>query len=287
MVSIVKFYMSPGTIPESFLRGCGVSERLIVPFRAYKGMPPLQPYTYFISYSSQEEAFVLHLRLRMRVEQLRVWFASENIMDGRRPHKQMEEAIRVYDKLVLILSEHSIHSEWMQDELRRARHAEIQAQRRKLFPISLIDFDALQEWECIDSRTGSDLADEVRAYHIPDFSRWNDHDAFERAFAWLLRDLKATDAPPAPAPQPVQLLAPVRQTTALSPEEIAQQQAYLSTHRRTLASYLQRLGILTTAHAPPEITHGIDEARANIARVKAILRASGAQVADHPDDAAD
>jgi hypothetical protein len=78
--------------------------------------------------------------------------------------------------------------------------------------------------------------------------------------------------------------ASASKTTTLSAEEIGQQQAYLTTHRRTLASYLQRLALLTTAHAPPEITHGIAEARANIARVKAILRTSGVEVMDRPDD---
>jgi hypothetical protein len=28
--------------------------------------------------------------------------------------------------------------------------------------------------------------------HIPDFSKWKDHDAFEAAFARLIEDLKAT-----------------------------------------------------------------------------------------------
>jgi hypothetical protein len=27
------------------------------------------------------------------------------------------------------------------------------------------------------------LAEEVRKYHIPDFSNWKNHDAFEKAFA--------------------------------------------------------------------------------------------------------
>jgi len=27
------------------------------------------------------------------------------------------------------------------------------------------------------------LAEEVRKYHLPDFSNWKNHDAFERAFA--------------------------------------------------------------------------------------------------------
>jgi hypothetical protein len=31
----------------------------------------------------------------------------------------------------------------------------------------------------------------VRESHILDFSAWNDHDAFEAAFASLLEDLKA------------------------------------------------------------------------------------------------
>lgn len=37
----------------------------------------------------------------------------------------------------------------------------------------------------------SDLAVELREYFIPDFSNWKNHDAFETAFARLLKDLKA------------------------------------------------------------------------------------------------
>lgn len=31
----------------------------------------------------------------------------------------------------------------------------------------------------------------VRAYHIPDFSRWNQHDAYQMEFQKLLKALKA------------------------------------------------------------------------------------------------
>jgi hypothetical protein len=41
--------------------------------------------------------------------------------------------------------------------------------------------------------TGKDLAVEVREYFIPDFPNWKDHDAFEKSFARLLRDLKASE----------------------------------------------------------------------------------------------
>jgi hypothetical protein len=288
-IGIDTLYRSQGKIPEVFLRGCGVPDPHIEYLPALVGaMQPVQFYSCFISYSSKNEDFARRLHERMQAAHLRVWFAPEDVKGGEKLHEQIERAIQMHDRLLLVLSEQSIQSEWVQHELRRARRAEIQSQRRKLFPIRLLDFEALQEWECLDSRSGSDLAEEVRQYFIPDFSRWKqDHDAFERAFARLLRDLKATNAPPAPAPQPAQPQAPTATATMLSAEDISGQQKLLATHRRTLASYLQRLSILTTAHAPPEIDHGIDEARANIAHVKAILRASGMKVADHPDDTAD
>lgn len=40
--------------------------------------------------------------------------------------------------------------------------------------------------------TSEDLADEVRGYFIPDFSNWKGYDDFERAFARLPADLKAS-----------------------------------------------------------------------------------------------
>jgi hypothetical protein len=76
-------------------------------------------------------------------------------------------------------------------ELRKARRAELSGQKRKLFPIRLVDMERLTQWECIDPDTGDNLALEVRRYHIPDFTHWKNHDAFEASFARLLRDLKA------------------------------------------------------------------------------------------------
>jgi uncharacterized membrane protein YgcG len=53
----------------------------------------------------------------------------------------------------------------------------------------------LRAWECLDSDTGEDLAEEVRKYHIPDFSNWKDNEAFEAAFDRLQKDLKAETKP--------------------------------------------------------------------------------------------
>ena len=55
---------------------------------------------------------------------------------------------------------------------------------------------ATQQGQCFDPHTGGDLAGEIRQYFLPDdFSNWKDHDSFERAFAALLRDLRAQAQP--------------------------------------------------------------------------------------------
>jgi hypothetical protein len=56
----------------------------------------------------------------------------------------------------------------------------------------LTDFATLKKWECPDSDTGEDLAEEVSKYHIPDFSNRKNHDAFARAFARLEKDLRTS-----------------------------------------------------------------------------------------------
>jgi nucleoside phosphorylase len=69
-----------------------------------------------------------------------------------------------------------------------------------------------------------------------------------------------------------------------SQEAIEQQRTQLDLHRRTLSSYLLRLARLGSAYAPPEIDHGIREAREGIWRCKSTLRGWGVTVTDHPDD---
>jgi hypothetical protein len=127
-------------------------------------------------------------------EKLRVWYAPRDMQGGRFHDEQIDQAIRVYDKLLLVLSEASMGSAWVRREIRSARGQEAAEGRRKLFPIRLVPIEAIKSWECVDPRTGQDFAEEVLRYHIPDFSNWKDHDAFEAAFARLIRDLTATES---------------------------------------------------------------------------------------------
>jgi hypothetical protein len=191
-LSINTVYFSKGQIPEDFLRNCGVPDVYITQMPALVGAAQaLRFNSCFISYSSQDEEFVGRLHTRMVQAGMLVWFAPENVKGGDKLYDQIDRAIRGYDRLLLVLSESSMKSGWVETEIRRARKVEREGGRRKLFPIRLVGYEALNQWVCIDSATGEDLAEEMRGYFIPDFTGWRRDDDFERAFAKLLKDLSA------------------------------------------------------------------------------------------------
>lgn len=191
-IGIDTLYASAGMISEKFLRGCGVPDSFINQIKALIGAEEgFQFYSCFISYSTKDEDFAKRLHGRLQQEHVRVWFAPHDMQGGKKVHEQIDEAIKVYDKLLIILSPDSLHSEWVMTELRKARKAERKTGKRKLFPLGLVDFDTLRDWECFDPDTGQDLAVEVRQYFIPDFINWKDHDDYEEGFARLLKDLRA------------------------------------------------------------------------------------------------
>ncbi len=194
-IGVDTLYKSGGKIPEAFLRGCGVPADFITFIPSHFGVQQaIQFYSCFISYSTRDEEFARRLYSRMRDEKLRVWFAPEEMKGGQKLYEQIERAIQLHDRLLLVLSESSMQSEWVITEIQRARETEMKEGRRKLFPITIVEFDKVKAWRRFDADTGKDLAKEVREYFIPDFSDWKDHDAFEKAFERLLRDLRAEEA---------------------------------------------------------------------------------------------
>lgn len=189
VVDIATLYRSQGKIPEIFLRGCGMPDYFFTSFSSH--FKAIDFYSCFISYSTRDEEFAKKLHASMQAEHLHVWFAPENIKGGQKIFEQIERAIQLYDKLLLVLSKHSMDSEWVISEIRNARRAELTEKKRKFFPIRLVNFEEIKDWKCFDSESGKDLAIEVREYFIPDFTNWKDPIAFETAFEKLIRDLRA------------------------------------------------------------------------------------------------
>jgi hypothetical protein len=193
-LGIDTIFRSDGRIPEAFLRGCGVPDSLIQSLPSIlNAMEPIQFYSCFVSHSSADKEFARRLFGRMRDKGLRVWLDDEHMKGGRELHLQIDEAIRLHDKLLLVLSDASMKSAWVATEIRRTRAAEKQEGRRKLFPLRLTEFEKIKAWQLPDS-SGEDLAEEVRKFYVPNFANWKDHDSFEKAFARLINDLRAEDS---------------------------------------------------------------------------------------------
>lgn len=189
-IGIDTVYRSRGAIPEGFLRGAGVPEDLIVYARSLIGQPG-RFNSCFISYAAKDQDFADCLHRDLQAHGVRCWFAPHNIRGGRKIQEQIEEAIRSHDRLLLILSETSISSDWVNTEISNARQREAKERKRILFPIRLVEFEEIKRWKCIDPDTGKDTAREIREYFVPDFSNWREPDSYRIAFERLLRDLRA------------------------------------------------------------------------------------------------
>lgn len=185
-IGIDTIYLSRGKIPEVLLRGCGVPEPFIVQIPALvAALEPIQFYSCFISYSSKDQDFAERLYADLQNKGVRCWFAPEDLKIGDRFRSRIDESIRIYDKLLLVLSENSVGSQWVEKEVETALEREREQNKTMLFPVRLDD--------AVDELKVGWPADVRRTRHIGDFTRWKDHDSYQRAFDRLLRDLKAED----------------------------------------------------------------------------------------------
>lgn len=191
-IGIDTLYRSGCGISDLLLRRFGVPENLIA-YRDSLVTKPIQFYSVFISYSTIDQQFADRLYADLQASGVRCWFASHDARFGKKLHEQIDEAIRVHEKLLLILSPASMASEWVKTEISKARAREIKEKRRILFPISLCPFSVVRKWECFDADTGKDSAKEIREYLIPDFSKWRNFDDYHEKFDRLLASLR--DAP--------------------------------------------------------------------------------------------
>lgn len=184
-VGIDTIYRSEGDIPEAFLRGCGVPDDFISQVRALTAaVQPTQFYSCFISYSSKDQEFAERLHTDLQAKGVRVWFAPHDLPIGARIRPAIDESIRLHDKLLLVLSETSVSSKWVEQEVETALAKESEQEGRTvLFPIRIDDavLGSSAGWPALLKNTRN----------VGDFIDWKDHVSYRKAFDRLLRDLKA------------------------------------------------------------------------------------------------
>ena len=179
-LSINTIYLSQGDIPELFVRGTGAPDSFLEYMKALASKP-IEYYTCFISYSHHDEAFANRLYSDLQNKGVRCWFAPEDMDVGDKIRHRIDETIRIYDKLLLVLSEHSIASTWVAYEVERALNKEPNGVPNVLYPVRLDD--------AILAYTTSWAQDIKDTRHIGDFTDWKNHDIYQKNFDRLLRAL--------------------------------------------------------------------------------------------------
>jgi TIR domain len=140
----------------------------------------------------KDHDFAARLYADFQTTGVRCWFAPEDLKIGDRFRPRIDETIRVYDKLLLVLSKYSVASQWVDQEVATALARERQQGTTILFPIRIDNTVMTLEtdWPALIKNSRN----------IGDFRRWKTHDVYQKAFDRLLRDL--TTAAQQLEPQP-------------------------------------------------------------------------------------
>ncbi len=142
----------------------------------------LQIFPLFISYSRHDSHFVDKIGDCLTQNGIRYWRDIHDMQSGR-VEKQIDRAIRQNPTVLLVLSEHSLASDWVQHEVRSGRGLEKELGRDVLCPVALDE-----SWK--DSPWPDRLMEQVREYNILDFSAWRDEAKFNEMFGRLLGGLE-------------------------------------------------------------------------------------------------
>jgi hypothetical protein len=105
-----------GSLPLVFLRGCRPPERLIEYLPSLL-VDAIRYDPLFISYASRDQAFAARLYTDLQNKDVRCWYAPEDMQTGDEFRSRIDTSIHLHDCLLLILSEHSIKSRWVQKEV--------------------------------------------------------------------------------------------------------------------------------------------------------------------------
>jgi hypothetical protein len=141
-------------------------------------------YSCFVSHSSKDRRFCDRLHLDLQAKAVRVWYFPENAQWGANVWAEIDRNIKVYDKVIVVCSKHSLKSGPVLREIERALNREDHTQKNILFPLTL-DTYVFDGWE------HERKADVVRKV-VGDFSGWDrDPAKYRKALDKLLKGLRA------------------------------------------------------------------------------------------------
>ena len=188
---------TPIKLPESFLRGTGTPEQLIDTRPSQDGA---SHYTCFISYFSKDREFAQKLSLDLQVRGVRCWAFPADAKVGRWVPEtassselglwvtaDVEKGILYYDKLVVVLSDHSLANEHLREEFTRGAKKQSDSGRWVMKPVTISDL-------AYDEKNRNVKLLGLTGYRMFDFRSWETDTGYAAALEELLASL-STDIP--------------------------------------------------------------------------------------------
>ena len=186
-----------GTLPDVFLEGCGYSRLEIETLRALYTKSPIRFFSCFISHAESDLPFADRLLADLRQSNVTCWHYKEDMRGGEDWAEQVNRAIKVHDKLLLVCSRRSVYRKNVVNEILAAINAERETGEQKLFPIRLDDhilgpdMTAEAHNKVRSGEWAEDWVYYVKKKHIPDFAGWDtDNAKYATEFKKLLEALR-------------------------------------------------------------------------------------------------
>src|SRR6266571_4470819 len=112
----------------------------VVPISTQQQHTPSDYHSCVLSYATEDQVFAEKLHTDLQSRGVSCWFAPHDLKTGDKLRTQIYEAIQKNDKLLLILSEHAVKSDWVEREVELAFEQERQPpETLVLFPIRIDD----------------------------------------------------------------------------------------------------------------------------------------------------
>jgi len=185
-IGIDTVYKSKGKIPESFLVQAGVPKDLIMYIDSHIDQNA-ELFSCFISYTNKDEDFAHKLFADLLEQGVRCWVVTEKVRKKERYYPLIDAALNLHDKELLIMSEDSLESDWLEDEIYEAFEKEKKSGGTILLPILLDDSVKYSEKPWVVKMR--------RSRQVFDFSLWQDEETYGEMLGELVRELKFDQDP--------------------------------------------------------------------------------------------
>jgi hypothetical protein len=142
---------------------------------------PIEFHSCFISYSWKDKDFASRLFEDLEAVGVSCWLDVRDLVTGEPLAEQIDRAIQIHEKVLLLLSKSTLQSRWVELEVQHSIDRERELRKTILFPLALdTKVFAPSEWAPLVT---------LKERYILDFSGWGKEDSYRRSFKRLVRDL--------------------------------------------------------------------------------------------------